>query len=164
MSDIDLIADAREWLATQSDRPQTHGETCHRWHPACLVSRLVRLIDSRTGQNDHQGENMPERERTPCQHATPGECSVQPDESTLLREAIRRLAEQDATLSVINGNVIVEIDATLTDAEREAIAFMLRHAAVAADGGAFIDSAEYRQHHDAVFGLLARTSACGNRQ
>lgn len=38
-----------------------------------------------------------------------------------LEQAIRRLAEQDATLSVCNGNVTVEIDATLTDAEREAI-------------------------------------------
>jgi hypothetical protein len=41
---IDIITDAREWLATQSDRPQTHGETCHRWHPACLVSRLLREL------------------------------------------------------------------------------------------------------------------------
>jgi hypothetical protein len=39
-----------------------------------------------------------------------------------LREAIRRLAEQDATLSVQGGNVTVTMDATLTDAEREAIA------------------------------------------
>ena len=54
-------------------------------------------------------------------------------EIALLQEAIRRLAEQDATLSVVGGNVIVEIDAALTDAEREAIAFMLRHAAVAAE-------------------------------
>jgi hypothetical protein len=53
---------------------------------------------------------------------------------------------------------------TLTDAEREAIAFLLRHAAVAADGGAFIDSADYRMHHDAVFGLLDRTSDGGKCQ
>lgn len=39
-----------------------------------------------------------------------------------LHEAIRRLADQDATLSICNGNVIVEMDATLTDAEREAVA------------------------------------------
>jgi len=39
-----------------------------------------------------------------------------------LREAIRRLAEQDATLSVCDGNVTVTMDATLTDAER----FVLR--------------------------------------
>jgi hypothetical protein len=40
-----------------------------------------------------------------------------------LREAIRRLADQDATLSVHGGNVTVTLDATLTDEEREAIAF-----------------------------------------
>ena len=38
-----------------------------------------------------------------------------------LREAIRRLAEQDATLSVQGGSVTVTMDATLTDAEREAV-------------------------------------------
>jgi hypothetical protein len=38
-----------------------------------------------------------------------------------LREAIRRLAEQDATLSVCNGNVTVTMDDTLDDAERKAI-------------------------------------------
>ena len=37
------------------------------------------------------------------------------------REAIRRLADQDATLSVCNGNVTVDMDASLTDAEREAV-------------------------------------------
>jgi hypothetical protein len=42
-----------------------------------------------------------------------------------LREAIRRLADQDATLSVRDGNVTVEMDATLTDAEREALRRML---------------------------------------
>jgi hypothetical protein len=40
---------------------------------------------------------------------------------SILRVAIRRLAEQDATLSVQGGNVTVTLDATLTDAEREAI-------------------------------------------
>ena len=38
-----------------------------------------------------------------------------------LRDAIRRLADQDATLSVCGGNVTVTMDATLTDEEREAI-------------------------------------------
>lgn len=38
-----------------------------------------------------------------------------------LREAIRRLADQDATLSVCDGNVTVTMDAALTDEEREAI-------------------------------------------
>ena len=43
------------------------------------------------------------------------------DEIASLREAIRRLAEQDATLSVCDGNVTVTMDATLTDEEREAV-------------------------------------------
>jgi hypothetical protein len=38
-----------------------------------------------------------------------------------LRNAIRRLADQDATLSTCDGNVTVTMDATLTDEEREAI-------------------------------------------
>jgi len=42
-------------------------------------------------------------------------------ENERLRLAIRRLAEQDATLSVCEGAVTVTIDITLTDAEREAI-------------------------------------------
>ena len=37
------------------------------------------------------------------------------------RQAIRRLADQDATLSVCDGNVTVTMDATLTDAERGAM-------------------------------------------
>ena len=42
-----------------------------------------------------------------------------------LREAIRRLADQDATLSVQGGSVTVTMDATLTDAERQAIRDMI---------------------------------------
>jgi hypothetical protein len=38
-----------------------------------------------------------------------------------LRDAIRRLAARDATLSVQGGNVTVTIDATLTDGERAAL-------------------------------------------
>lgn len=65
---IDLIADARAWLATQGDRVQTHSELCHRWHPACLVSRLVARLDSRAGQTDEKHGDSdaehPERENT----------------------------------------------------------------------------------------------------
>ena len=43
------------------------------------------------------------------------------DEIERLRLAVRRLADQDATLSVCDGAVTVTVDATLTDAEREAI-------------------------------------------
>jgi hypothetical protein len=38
-----------------------------------------------------------------------------------LRLAIRRLAEQDATMSSCDGAVTVTLDATLTDEEREAV-------------------------------------------
>jgi hypothetical protein len=38
-----------------------------------------------------------------------------------LEQAICRLADEDATLSVCAGNVTVTMDATLTDEEREAI-------------------------------------------
>ena len=43
------------------------------------------------------------------------------DEIQNLRTAIRRLAEQDATLSVCDGAVTVTMDGTLTDEERAAI-------------------------------------------
>lgn len=43
------------------------------------------------------------------------------EEIARLREAILRLADQDATLSVSGGNVIVTMDATLTDEERGAV-------------------------------------------
>jgi len=49
------------------------------------------------------------------------ELEEQAEEITRLREAIRRIAQQDATLSVCDGNVTVTMDGTLTDAEREAI-------------------------------------------
>ena len=83
-----------------------------------------------------------ERLRTLATHTTPSEDSVQGeftdtvfktlverisltqsllDENERLRRAIRLLADQDATLSVQGGNVTVTLDATLTDAEREAI-------------------------------------------
>ena len=55
-----------------------------------------------------------------------------------LRLAIRRLAEQDATLSVCDGNVTVTMDATLTDAEREDLqmwlAECLRQCSTATEG------------------------------
>jgi hypothetical protein len=46
-------------------------------------------------------------------------------EIATLREAVRRLADQDATLSVQDGSVTVTLDATLTDEEREAIGNMI---------------------------------------
>jgi len=44
-----------------------------------------------------------------------------------LREAIRRLADQDATLSVQDGNVTVTLDATLTDDELAALTWFAHY-------------------------------------
>lgn len=45
---------------------------------------------------------------------------------------------------------------TLTDEERRAIQFMLRHAASGADCSPYPDSADYDLHHDVIFRLLDR--------
>ena len=50
------------------------------------------------------------------------------EEISRLREAIRRLADQDATLSVQDGSVTVTMDDTLTDEEREAIEWAMEEA------------------------------------
>jgi hypothetical protein len=66
-----------------------------------------------------------------------------------LREAIRRLADQDATLSVQGGNVTVTMDATLTDAEREAVKYF---------GEWCIGPSErLKRYGDTLRGLLGRT-------
>ncbi len=43
------------------------------------------------------------------------------DEVERLREAIRRIAERDATLSVCQGNVTVTVEAGLTKKQRDAV-------------------------------------------
>ena len=158
MSDIDLIADARAWLATQGDRIQTHGELCHRWHPACLVSRLL----SRSGQSEAKTRDfdadVPARD-----NAAPAAIACDRGRTD---KAVDRPAGTGDTpeAHATQGEDTKQGRCTLTAEEREAIAFMLRHAAVAADGEAFIDSADYRHHHDAVLGLLGRASDGANRQ
>jgi len=62
-----------------------------------------------------------ERLRDYDRHCSDADIDEAVDEIFRLREAIRRVAEQDATLSVQGGNVTVTMDATLTDAEREAV-------------------------------------------
>jgi len=109
-------------------------------------------------------------DRTPEPPSTPGEGTTQPrrivarlraevaweadvgelmveaaNEIERLRLAIRRLAEQDATLSVVSGSVIVQMDETLTDAEREAVEWAMMEA-----GGVSLRAATLR-------GLLERT-------
>jgi hypothetical protein len=62
-----------------------------------------------------------------------------------LRLAIRRLAEQDATLSVCDGAVTVQVEATLTKEEREAIEW------------AIISGCNRAGQADTLRGLLERT-------
>ena len=71
-----------------------------------------------------------------------------------LKEAIRRLAEQDATLSVCDGKVTVTMDASLTDAEREAISGVLtgRNHLVIHE----VWEEEWKQDCDTLRGLLER--------
>ena len=54
-----------------------------------------------------------------------------PHMSDLISDAISRFAEQDATLSVCEGNVTVTMDATLTDSERDAVRFFATYGAPA---------------------------------
>lgn len=84
------------------------------------------------------------------------------DEIARLREAIRRLADQDATLSVQGGNVIVEMECqvlsqkNLTDEEREAVAYAVSELDHWTHGSEVIEIANTlrklleRTNHDAV--------------
>ena len=74
-------------------------------------------------------------------------------ENERLKEAIRRLADQDATLSVQGGNVTVDIDGTLTDAEREAIEYFAAFHGSPREGDA--------KAADILRGLLDRTKGGG---
>ena len=80
------------------------------------------------------------------------ELDEQAEEIARLRLAIRRLAEQDATLSVCGGAVKVTMDGTLTDAEREAI----REAADAYESNN--GDADCERIAATLRGLLARTT------
>ena len=48
-------------------------------------------------------------------------CTHALEEIERLRTALARIADQNATFSVIGGNIIVDVERTLTDEEREAI-------------------------------------------
>jgi hypothetical protein len=99
---------ASESQRLQPDRtpepPSTPAEGTRQ--DGCIVARLRQTRADMIGTDDEQ-------HYWDCQDAA--------TEIERLRLAIRRLAEQDATLSVVSGSVIVQMDETLTDAEREAI-------------------------------------------
>lgn len=68
-----------------------------------------------------------------------------------LEQAIRRLADQDATLSVCDGAVTVTMEATLTHAEREAVRYM-----IAAGKFGQRDEELTEEHAATLRGLLGR--------
>jgi hypothetical protein len=123
---------ARESQRLQPDRtpepPSTPAEGTRQ--DGCIVTRLRQTRADMIGTDDEQ-------HYWDCQDAA--------TEIERLRLAIRRLAEQDATLSVVSGSVIVQMDETLTDAEREAIEWAMMEA-----GGVSLRAATLR-------GLLERT-------
>lgn len=66
-----------------------------------------------------------------------------------LKDAIRRIADQDATLSACDGEVTVQVEGSLTDDERKAIErviFLLNHQADDLDKSGLYDySASHRK-------------------
>jgi len=72
-----------------------------------------------------------------------------------LRAAIAALADQDATLSVCDGNVTVTMDATLTDDERKALKWAAERAVQIADNEQTKAGRRYFDGHaTALLGLL----------
>jgi diphthamide synthase (EF-2-diphthine--ammonia ligase) len=115
----DILADYREWRASLEDRIGTHSAGCHMWprHERCMIHRLAAALAAEQARRTDACELHARESQRLQPDRTPED-----DEIERLREAIRRLAEQDATLSVCDGNVTVTMDATLTDEERVAIA------------------------------------------
>lgn len=83
-----------------------------------------------------------------------------------LREATRRLADQDATLSVCNGNVIVEMDDTLTDEERAVLTQCAKDyedsASLCYEQMRHTEAAKRMKQAVVVRGLLERTKETNN--
>ena len=73
-------------------------------------------------------------------------------EIELLRFAIRRIAQQDATLSVCEGAVTVQVDGTLTEAEQLAVAWAAREA----DEWDEEETPEVYAHAEVLAGLFRR--------
>lgn len=211
----DILDAAKEWLAENGGRLQTHSDRCHYWHLPCLMARLVARVEKTTtappcvetdglssgssgGQINRSAERQsPDRECEESQRRdythpdTKGRAQGGPARHTQtiaksaskcqadivsrlcswvhavdavsasdlmdeaageierLREAIRRLADQDATLSVCDGAVTVTMDATLTDEERSAVAWCVEMAVTSA--------ADCEDEVAALRGLLERT-------
>ena len=92
-----------------------------------LLDKMERHIKGTGEQGFHmQGNDLVQRLRDRAYSGLPDPLSEQAaDEIARLRLAICRLADQDATLSVQGGHILVTMDGTLTDAERAAVKAIL---------------------------------------
>jgi hypothetical protein len=57
MEKVDLLADAKEWLAlAPAMGARTHSPRCHQWHDTCLVKRLVARLEAyeKAGKQMHE--------------------------------------------------------------------------------------------------------------
>jgi len=45
MEMADILADYREWAASQERRIGTHSDRCHLWHKDCLIHRLAAEVE-----------------------------------------------------------------------------------------------------------------------
>ena len=110
----------------QSDKKRTDANT-----DGDIATRLRQTRADMIGTDDEQHywdchDAAGEIDRLRLELSVQKACTVAGrEEIASLREAIRRLAEQDATLSVQGGSVTVTMDATLTAEEREAIGNMI---------------------------------------
>jgi hypothetical protein len=136
---------ARESQRLQPDRtpepPSTPGEGTTQ--PRCIVTRLRSEVAWEADVGELMAEAANEIER--------------------LRLAIRRLAEQDATLSVCDGSVTVTMDATLTDAEREAIAAGLGALEAMYANAPPISRPIHDAYAPTLRGVMERTNPHGNK-
>lgn len=126
----DILADAREWLASHGDRIQTHSGECHRWHPACLVARLLRELDSRAGTTSDSDAYHPERDS--AEPAAIARGSDRTDKAVTLTisctgdicERLRREIVWEPEVGKLLAEAADEIERLrITDAEREAVRF-----------------------------------------
>jgi len=106
---------------------------------ADIVTRLRQWVDRETIESDPAGA-----------------ITAAADEIERLREAIRRMADQDATLAVVGGTVTVTMDATLTDAERESLRFCIRGALPETEKLGGVAGELCRMHRDRLRWLLER--------
>jgi len=123
---VDDYGILRSWLIRL--RPEWESQSCEESDEKRTNTTMNR--DATSGEGSVRGEGTAgERlvERVLITQAMLDDNEKLQAENDQLREAIRRLATQDATLSVRGGNVTVTMDATLTDDELAALTWFAHY-------------------------------------